>query len=94
MSTITYNIDGQITELEAKAGKSLLKIGLEAGLMIEGACGGNGFCTTCKCTVQSGAEALNALTDSEDDMGIESPERLTCQAIYAGDGNVVVEVGE
>lgn len=92
MSTITYIIDGESHQVPATTGKPLLTIGLKAGLLIESACGGNGFCTTCKCTVQSGAEHLSALNDNEECMGVAEPERLSCQAVYEGEGDVVVEV--
>jgi ferredoxin len=94
MAQITYIIDGQEHQVPAVAGQPLLTIGLEAGLLIESACGGNGFCTTCMCRVQSGADQLSALNDNEESMGIEEPTRLSCQALYEGEGEVVVEMGE
>lgn len=94
MSKITYIIDGEKHEVEAVPGEPLLSIGLEAGLLIESACGGNGFCTTCKCTVQSGSEYLSEFNDNEENMGLEEPERLQCQALYEGNGEVVVNVEE
>lgn len=92
MADVTFISGGLEMKAPIKKGETLLQIGLEAGLMIENACGGNGFCTTCICTVQSGAEHLAPINDKEENMGIDAPERLTCQAIAEHDEAIVVEL--
>lgn len=92
MPTITYIINGQPTAIEAVSGQSVLQLALDHGLPIEHACGGNGFCTTCLCAVKSGQEHLNARSEREEHMGItEDPQRLSCQTIVTGSGDVTVE---
>jgi ferredoxin len=89
---VTYIINGQPTEVEAEVGQSLLQIGLDHGLPIEHACGGNGFCTTCLCSVTKGLPGLIARTDREEHMGItDDPQRLSCQAQVTGTEDVVIE---
>lgn len=93
MSTVTFLMDGEETVIEAEAGKTLLALGLEHGLPIEHACGGNGFCTTCLCTVHSGMEYLSPRSDREENMGIVGDDtRLGCQAKVLGTGDVTVTV--
>lgn len=90
---VTYKFGDQVKVVQAKSGDSLLQIGLDAGVPLEHACGGNGFCTTCLCNVEQGIEQLEERTDREENMGItEDPERLTCQAIVEGEGDIVVDV--
>ena len=82
----------QVQVVEGKAGESLLQIGLDAGVPIEHACGGNGFCTTCLCSVKEGMATLGERTDREENMGIDTdPERLSCQATL-GEEDVTVEI--
>ena len=93
MAKVTFKFGDQVKTVEAKNGDSLLQIGLDAGVPIEHACGGNGFCTTCMCEVESGNEHLSELNDREEAMGIDGePERLSCQATVEGEGEVVVEI--
>lgn len=81
--------------VEGAAGKTLLQIGLDGGVPVEHACGGNGFCTTCLCTVKEGMEHLNKRNDKEENMGIdEDPDRLGCQAKSLNTGDIVVELME
>jgi ferredoxin len=90
---ITFHFDGQTKTVDGRAGESILRIGLDAGIPIESACGGNGFCTTCLCHITKGMDQLNVRTDREDNMGIlDDPERLTCQAVYEGNSDVEVQV--
>ena len=89
MSTVTFIIGDQIKEVKAENGKTILQIGLDAGVPIENACGGNGFCTTCLCSVKEGSNNLSERNDIEENMGIlEDPERLGCQAKVKGDVTV------
>jgi ferredoxin len=95
MAKITYIINGKPTEVEAKVGSSLLQIGLDNGLPIEHACGGNGFCTTCLCSVKTGGEHLAPRGDREEHMGItEDPQRLSCQAMVEKDGDMTIEIND
>lgn len=94
MADVTFILDGKEMKAPIKTGETLLSIGLEAGVPIEHACGGNGFCTTCKCTVASGEEHLDAINDKEENMGVDTPERLTCQAVVTDDQAVTVELTE
>ena len=85
--------NGQITEVEAEDGQTILNIALDAGIPMEHACGGNGFCTTCMCKVKAGMDNLSPRNDKEENMGImEDPDRLSCQSEVHGD--VTVEVIE
>ena len=93
MPRITFHHAGTQKIIEAKEGETILKIALDAGIPMEHACGGNGFCTTCLCSVRSGMEHLNPRNDREENMGITSdPYRLSCQARAQGD--VEIEVTE
>ena len=90
---VTFTYDGQTTEVKAKEGQTLLEAAIEAGVPMEHACGGNGFCTTCRCKVKKGSENLSARNDREENMGVsEDPDRLGCQAAVGGD--VGVELAE
>lgn len=91
MVKVKFIVDGQVTEVEADAGKTILQIGLDNGIPIEHACGGNGFCTTCLCKVRSGMENVSERNDKEENMGItEGDERLGCQAEINGDVEIEV----
>lgn len=94
MPTVTFlQQNGQITRVEAPEGETILKIALDAGIPMEHACGGNGFCTTCMCKVKEGMGNLSPRNDREENMGIvHDPDRLSCQSQVLGD--VVVEVQE
>jgi 2Fe-2S ferredoxin len=96
MAKVTFIQGTTRTEVQATNGDSLLNIALDAGIPMEHACGGNGFCTTCMCTVKHGKESLSARNDQEENMGIiEDPYRLGCQARVEGnDGDVEVEISE
>ncbi len=90
---VTYIVNGQKQEVQAEDGQTILQIALDAGIPMEHACGGNGFCTTCMCKVRDGMENLSPRNDREENMGItEDPERLSCQSQVQGD--VTVEVIE
>lgn len=93
MPKVTFHYDGQVKTVEAENGESLLKIALDNAVPMESACGGNGFCTTCMCTVKDGLDNLSPRNDREENMGITSdPYRLSCQARVQGD--VEIEVTE
>ncbi len=91
MPTVRFHWNGQVTEVDAQEGKTLLQIALDNGVPVEHACGGNGFCTTCMCRVKSGIEHLSPRNDKEENMGItDDPERLSCQSAVHGDVEIEV----
>jgi len=92
MPKVTFiTADGKRTEVEAEHGQSLLQIALDHNVDMEHACGGNGFCTTCMCKVQTGMENLSPRNDREENMGVtEDPDRLSCQAQVEGDVEIQV----
>lgn len=95
MAKVTFHYAGTEKTIDAKTGESILKIAIDNGIPMESACGGNGFCTTCMCTVKQGMDALCPRTDREDGMGITSdPYRLGCQARVQGEGTIDIEVNE
>jgi 2Fe-2S ferredoxin len=74
---------------------SLLDIGLDAGVPLEHACGGNCACTTCHVIIREGAANLSPMSDDEADRletawDVGPDSRLACQAVVTGD--VVCEV--
>lgn len=93
MPKVTFHYAGTQKIVEAKDGESILKIALDSGIPMEHACGGNGFCTTCMCTVKNGMQNLSPRNDREENMGITSdPWRLSCQSRVQGD--IEIEVTE
>lgn len=93
MPKVTFHYEGQVRVVEAPEGESILKIALDSGIPMEHACGGNGFCTTCMCTVKAGMENLSERNDREENMGITmDPYRLSCQSRVKGD--IEIEVTE
>lgn len=91
MPTVQFHYNGQVTEVQAEEGQTILQIAMDNGVPMESACGGNGFCTTCMCKVQSGMENLSERNEKEENMGIdEDPDRLSCQAEVHGDVEVEV----
>lgn len=95
MPKVTFHHSGQKQDVEGKPGETILKIAIDHGIPMEHACGGNGFCTTCMCTVKHGMEHLTPRNEREENMGITNdPYRLGCQTRVVGEGEVVVEIGE
>ena len=94
MPKVTFILsNGQKQIVETEGGKPILQIALDAGIPMEHACGGNGFCTTCMCKVREGMENLSPRNDREENMGITSdPYRLSCQA--RANGEVTIEISE
>ncbi|MBI1812677.1 (2Fe-2S)-binding protein [Candidatus Peregrinibacteria bacterium] len=91
MPNVTFHTNGQIKTVEAPEGRNLLQIALDSGIPMEHACGGNGFCTTCMCTVKKGMENLSPRNDREENMGVtDDPARLSCQAEVKGDVEIEV----
>ena len=78
--------DGTLQKAEGPAGDTVLKIAIDQGVPMEHACGGNGFCTTCMCSVEDGLGNLSPRNDREENMGVtDDPKRLGCQAKVQGD---------
>lgn len=79
--------DGTRRELDAPVGKSLMQIGRDAGLDIEGACDGAMACSTCHVYVEPDwAAKLSKMSEDESDMldlafGITDRSRLGCQIV-------------
>jgi 2Fe-2S ferredoxin len=88
---------GARREIASTAGRSLMDIGREAGLDIEGACDGAMACSTCHVIVDAAwADKLPPKGDDEQDMldlalGVTKHSRLGCQIALtdALDGLVV-----
>ncbi len=93
MPKITFKYGDQVQEVEVTPGESILQIALDNGVPIEHACGGNGFCTTCMCKITKGIENLSSRNEREEQMGVvEDPDRLSCQSVIEGDGEIIVEL--
>jgi len=89
---ITFHLpDGQIKTVDGPEGETILRIALDNGIPMEHACGGNGFCTTCMCSVKEGMSNLTPRNEREENMGVtDDPKRLSCQARIHGDVSVDV----
>ncbi|MFO0998536.1 MAG: ferredoxin family 2Fe-2S iron-sulfur cluster binding protein [Alphaproteobacteria bacterium] len=89
--------NGARRELEAPIGKTLMQIGRDAGLDIEGACDGAIACSTCHIIVDPAwANRLPPPSEDEEDMldlayGVTKTSRLGCQITVTAelDGLVV-----
>ena len=86
MPKVTFiTLDGQKHELEAEEGTTLMEIGRDANLGIEGTCGGSLSCATCHVIVDSEWFGRTGKPDvDEEDMldlafGLEPTSRLGCQ---------------
>lgn len=90
MPKVTYiHSNGQVQTVECENGETLLKISLDHNIPMEHACGGNGFCTTCMCSVEENIQNLSPRNDREENMGVvDDPLRLGCQAQVNGDVTV------
>jgi 2Fe-2S ferredoxin len=88
---------GTRRELDAPVGKTLMQIGRNAGLDIEGACDGAIACSTCHLIVDPAwVKRLPPPSEDEEDMldlayGVTKTSRLGCQIVVseALDGLVV-----
>ena len=91
MPKVTFHYSGQVKTVEAGEGQTILQIALDAGIPMEHACGGNGFCTTCMCKVKEGMTNLSPRNEREENMGVtEDPDRLSCQSEVKGDVEIDV----
>jgi len=75
-------------------GETVREASLELGVGLESICGGRGVCGKCKAQIETGAENLSPLTDSEHKFLTTQQEsegyRLACQARIHGDVVVLV----
>ena len=84
-SVIFVKRDGSEVTVEADAGLSIMEIGRDNGIGIEGTCGGSLSCATCHVVVdEAWVEATGQPTPDEEDMldlafGLEETSRLGCQ---------------
>jgi 2Fe-2S ferredoxin len=86
MPRITFiDRDGKRHDVDAKVGDSLMEIGRDAGLAIEGACEGAMACSTCHVIVEpEWLDRLEIMGEDEEDMldlafGVGERSRLGCQ---------------
>lgn len=82
--------------VNVEADTILLEAAEDAGVSIEGLCGGNGRCGTCKAIVGDGTDNLSPVTTAEEQT-LSSEQlgdgyRLTCRAQVTGEGDVDVTV--
>ncbi len=91
MPKITFLLSGQEKTVDAQPDQTILEVAQANDIPMESACGGNGFCMTCKCRVRKGAENLSPLNEREEAMGLGGNERLGCQALIKGDATVEPE---
>lgn len=77
--------DGRDTTVEAAAGRSFMEIAREAGLPVEGTCGGQMACCTCHMILdKADYQRLGAPSEEEAGMldladGLTGTSRLGCQ---------------
>ena len=80
--------EGEVHELKAEIGSTIMEIIRDAGLDIEAACGGCCACATCHVYIMNDKiEKLNAIDDDEESMldqafDVEKNSRLGCQIEY------------
>lgn len=91
MPKITFIIGKDQKVVDSPLDQTILQAAQAGSVPMESACGGNGFCQTCKCRIKEGAENLSPSNDREEAMGITGDERLGCQATVQGDVTVEIE---
>lgn len=91
MPTITFIVKGKPQVVSVNDGDTILATAQAHNIPMEAACGGNGFCTTCKCRIVKGAESLGPRSSQEENLGVtDAAERLGCQSTVHGDIEVEV----
>jgi 2Fe-2S ferredoxin len=92
MPSITFvKRDGSEETIEAAAGLSVMEVGRDNGIGIEGTCGGSLSCATCHVVVdEAWFEATGKPSLDEEDMldlafGLEETSRLGCQITLTDD---------
>lgn len=93
MYTITFKPEGsQDVKLTAKPGENILALAVQAGVVIDAPCSGNGTCGKCRLRLISGVADMTKnprLSDEE----VEDGWRLACQCTVAGDAVFLVPAG-
>lgn len=90
-SVIFVKRDGTEVTIEADAGLSVMEIGRDNGIGLEGTCGGSLSCATCHVVVDEAWVAkTGAPSADEEDMldlafGLEETSRLGCQIKMSDD---------
>ena len=86
MPAITFiKRDGAEVTIDARDGQSVMEVGRDHNLGIEGTCGGELACATCHVIVDGGwFDKTGARSEDEDDMlelafNVEATSRLGCQ---------------
>ena len=86
MPSITFvKRDGSEVTIDADEGRSIMEVGRDNGIGIEGTCGGSISCATCHVVVDDAwVEATGKPSEDEEDMldlafGLEATSRLGCQ---------------
>ena len=80
--------EGEVQELKAEIGSTIMEIIRDAGLDIEAACGGCCACATCHVYITNDKiNKLNSIEDDEESMldqafDVEKNSRLGCQIEY------------
>lgn len=92
MPSITFvKRDSSEVTLDAEAGLTVMEIGRDNGIGIEGTCGGSLSCATCHVVVdEAWVEATGKPSLDEEDMldlafGLEATSRLGCQITMSDD---------
>lgn len=82
MPVVTFLPSGDT--IEVSSGVTLLKAAQKAGIDLPWVCGGNGVCTTCRCSVEDGANRLSEKKYDEREIleseKFDDPWRLACKA--------------
>jgi adenylate cyclase len=90
--TPRVTFEGDERAIDVPVGTSLLKAGLDAGLAVTHACGGQGKCSTCRVVVLEGLAHAPARNDAErviaDRRGFAPEVRLSCQTPVVADALV------
>lgn len=90
MPRVTFIVGKEKKAVEAQPNQTLLQVAQANDIPMEAACGGNGFCMTCKCRVRKGSENLSPLNEREENMGMAGDDRLGCQTKVQGDAEVEI----
>ena len=90
-SIIFVKRDGSEVSVDADEGRTVMEIGRDNGIGIEGTCGGSLSCATCHVVVDDGwTAATGTASPDEEDMldlafGLETNSRLGCQIKLTGE---------
>lgn len=79
-------IGDKIFDIDEKSGEPMMQQLVKQGAEIIAACGGAGICTTCAFKPLSGE--FSEQTDTEKLMDLPGGQRLSCQCLPKGDGEI------